>query len=206
MNSCCRVLKIAPLFGSAVTCVGTCLLNVAVFISVMIVSEQVLPPSLLFVPCQRQQMTISVSAVFTRYCHLMTSAALLPNQNSASHYLITGIWRSEFRQAAWFDDSALVTSLLNKIMMWLCWLRQWILLPQSIKTWKCKHWSYLRAVFSKLAPSRVRGHDGLWTSFEKLILKDVFWQMELFSRFVRRFVYCSWQSKRSYWYKLFRIF
>lgn len=47
-TSCCLLLKIAPLFRSAVTYVGTRLLNVAACISVMIVSRQDLPLSVLF--------------------------------------------------------------------------------------------------------------------------------------------------------------
>lgn len=44
MSSCCFLLKIAALFRSVVTRVGTCLLNAADFISVMIASRRV--PSL----------------------------------------------------------------------------------------------------------------------------------------------------------------
>lgn len=82
MNSCCLLLKITPLFRSAVTCVGTCLLNAADFILVTIASTTsavtIRSPS---VPCQRQQMTTcSVLTVFTS--HSTTSAALWPNQNS----------------------------------------------------------------------------------------------------------------------------
>lgn len=55
MNSCCLLLKITPLFRSAVTCVGACLLNGAGFISVTIASRQVLSLSVLCpCPCQRQ--------------------------------------------------------------------------------------------------------------------------------------------------------
>lgn len=169
MSSCCLLLKIAPLFRSAVTCVGACLLNAADFISVMMASRQVLSLSVL---CLFQDNDNKWWSLFWLFSQVIWRPQQHSDPIKTPRPITSLLWYEgmslggprglmiqHWSHPCWpsgtsDNDKAVLTSTANLLSH-----------VQPIKTWKYKHLSYLNAAIQCGSSSQGKTFSyGLYTS------------------------------------------